>query len=125
MSVRRDLDGLRLQTPGDPAVYMIDQGTKRHVADPQTYTALFRDWNSIVQDADTNEIDTGPEIAAGTALVQGFGDAHVYLVDQGTKRWIESPATMDRYDFDWNKIFRVPMGAIQAMPDGPGIVWPE
>lgn len=125
MGLRRDLDGLRIQKPGDDAIYMMDQGQKRHIPDPPTYNSLFRDWNSIVQDVDLNEIDTGLDIADGTCLAQAFGDTAVYLIDRGTKRHVGSPATMDRYDFAWNKIFHVPPATIQAIPDGPAIVWPE
>ena len=125
MAVRRDLDGLRLQTPGDAAIYMIGQGKKRHIADPNTYNSLYREWNSVVPDVDLNEIDGGEEIAPGTNLIQGYGDAAVYLLDGGRKRWIQSPATMDRYDFDWRKVIRVPMSVINSLQNGSGIVWPE
>jgi hypothetical protein len=125
MTIRRDLDGLRLQTPGDAAIYMIDQGRRRHISDPNTYNSLYRDWVTRVIDIDVNEIDGGEEIASGTNLIQGYGNAAVYLLDGGRKRWIENSATMDRYDFDWRKIIHVPMSVIDALQNGPGIVWPE
>ena len=125
MPLRKDLDGLRVQLPGDPAVYLMDQGTKRHVPNPATYNNLFRDWNGIVVDASINTIDTGTPISDGAVLAQAFGDSAVYLIDQGRKRHIGSPATMDRYYFDWSKIQHVAPIIIASIPEGPAIVWPE
>jgi len=125
MALRKDLDGLRLQLPGDPAIYLMDAGKKRHIPDPPTYNNLFRDWNGIVQDPDLNTIDTGTEISVGAVLAQGFGDAAVYLIDSGQKRHIGSPATMDRYYFNWNTIQHVAPIIIASIPTGPTIVWPE
>lgn len=125
MATRKDLDGLRMQLPGDPAIYLIDAGKKRHIPDPPTYNNLFRDWNGIVPDVDINEIDTGTPISSGAVLAQAHGDAAVYLIDNGLKRHIGSPATMDRYHFAWNNIQHVAPITIASIPTGTAIVWPE
>lgn len=124
MSLRPDLNGLRVQLPGNPAIYLIDQGRKRHIPDPATYNNLFRDWNGIIQDPHINDIDSGEPLSVGASLVEGFGDPAVYLVDQGTKRHVASPAVMDRYDFAWNKIYKVPPITISAIPTGAVITNP-
>jgi hypothetical protein len=125
MSLRRDLDGLRVQLPGDPAIYLMDAGKKRHIPDPPTYNNLFRDWSGIVQDVDLNDIDTGTPISHGAVLAQAFGDPAVYLIDGGQKRHIGSPATMDRYELSWNTIQHVAPSLIAAIPTGASINWPE
>jgi hypothetical protein len=125
MALRKNLDGLRVQLPGDPAIYLMDGGQKRHIPDPTTYNNLFRDWNAIVQDTELDSVDTGPPISQGAVLAQAFGDAAGYIIDQGKKRHIGSPATMDRYDLDWKKIQHVAQIIIQAIPTGPEIRWPE
>ncbi|MFC5475393.1 hypothetical protein [Paraherbaspirillum soli] len=125
MALRKDLDGLRVQLPGNPAVYLVDAGRKRHIPDPATYNNLFRDWNGILQDIAINEIDTGTPISVGAVLAQGFGDPAVYLIDNGIKRHIGSPATMDRYNFAWDKIQHVAPILISSIETGPAIVWPE
>lgn len=127
MTLRRDLDGLRLQLPGNATIYLMDAGQKRAIVDPPTYNSLFRDWGGIVQDIDINEINDGPNVTDGTVLVQGYGEATVYLVDvqRKVKRPIASPQTMDRYYFSWSKIIRLPPGVIALIPDGSAIAWPE
>jgi hypothetical protein len=125
MALRKDLDGLRVQLPGNPAIYLIDAGKKRHIPDPTTYNNLFRNWDGIVQDVAINTIDTGTPISHGAVLAQAYGDAAVYLVDGGVKRHIGSPATMDRYNFAWNKIQHVAPILISSIETGSQIVWPE
>jgi len=125
MALRKDLDGLRVQLPGDAAIYLMDAGQKRHIPDPPTYNNLFVNWNGVVQDADLPNIDTGFPISEGAVLAQAFGDAAVYLIDRGTKRHIGSPATMARYYFNWNAIQHVAPIIIASIPTGATIVWPE
>src|SRR4051794_27098197 len=124
MTIRTDLDGLRFRMPGHPEVFLVDHGLRRHIADPATYDNMFRDWNSIIQDPSINNIDIGPDIIPGSVLIQAVGQNEVYWVDRGTgtTRHIDNPATMDRYDFDWNKINHVQLSAIPAYPFGPDIV---
>ncbi len=121
---RPDLDGLRVQLPGDTAIYLMDAGRKRHIPDPATYNNLFRDWNGIVQDTDITEIETGSPISSGAVLAQAYGDSAVYLIDAGQKRHIASPATMDRYYLAWNRIHHVAPSIVAAIPAGAQIAWP-
>jgi hypothetical protein len=117
---RPDLAGLRLKAPNNPAVYVVDpQGFLRWIPDPATYNNLFRDWNSIVTDVDLVNIAQGPALTEGAVLALGTGTAPVYLVSNGTKQWITSPAAMDKYDFNWNTIVQVPNVLINSIPTGP------
>lgn len=45
----------------------------------------------------------GPALSNGAYLLRGSG-APVYLVTNGKKHWITSPATMARFKFSWGKI---------------------
>ncbi len=122
MGTRPDLAGKRLQVPGQPAIYLIDDnGTRRWIPDPDTYNNLFRDWNGIIEDIDTPEIDQGPQISQGAHLAQAPGQAAVYLIDNGQKRWVTSPAAMDKFYFDWHKIQSVSAYILSIIPNGPNI----
>lgn len=127
MAIRKDLDGLLLQKPGDPAICLIDQGKKRRVADPPTLVALFGASPTIIQDVNLNDIDSGPDVAENSCLAKPAGGTAIYLIDvaEGTKRHIDTPDTMIRYQFNKGTLNSVPPGLIQVAPNGPTIVWPE
>jgi hypothetical protein len=119
MGKRIDLDGLRFRMPGDDAVYLIDQGQKRHIADPFVYNALFRDWQNIHLDIDIASIDTGPAIDDSAFLFKCFDSAKVFLFDQGKKRHVATTAVMERFQFNWDQVQRYnsPLSSI-GWPDG-------
>jgi hypothetical protein len=120
VSPRPDLAGLRVKLPNEPAIYLIDpDGYRRWIPNPQTYNNLFRDWNGVVIDIDVNEIAAGSPLTDGAVLVIGIGTAPVYLVSNGIKRWITSPATMDKYYFNWQTVFQIPHVVVDSIPTGP------
>jgi len=119
LSLATPAPGMRVHAPGDPAIYLIDDdGTKRHIPDPQTYTNLFRDWASV-QLANVDAIPSGPELTSGAYL--GWdgvpGDA-IYLVSNGQKRWITSPAVMDTFDFASAQVRTVERKMLEPLPTG-------
>lgn len=119
MATRPDLAGLRIKDPVGAKVYLIDNdGRKRWIPDPPTYEALFRDWNGIESVADTNTIDDGADITAGAVLAKSRQFANVYLIDNGMKRRISSPAVMEKFYFAWDKIQVVPDVVLDFIPSG-------
>lgn len=121
--VRNDLDGLRIKLPGAPAVYLMDEGKKRHIPNPVVYNEIFKDWENIIEDLNIDLIETGEPLPETVFLFRCYNSPKVFLVDgippNQVKRHIVSPAVMDRYNFDWRKIhiFNVPLDMI-ALPDG-------
>ena len=119
---RPDLAGLRLKSPNDAAIYMVDpDGLLRWIPNAATYNNLFRDWNGVVISTDIPDISRGLNLTDGSVLVQGTGTAAVYLASNGIKRWITSPATMDKYYFNWNTVFQVPPVLVDSI--GTGTSW--
>jgi hypothetical protein len=45
----------------------------------------------------------------------------VYLVSNGQKRHVASPAVMDKFWFNWNTIQAVPQNILDALPTGPDL----
>jgi len=124
MPPRPDLAGQRLQKPGHGEVYLIDDdGTKRWIPDPETYNNLFRDENGIVPDTELDNIDDGPRISHGALLAKDPGTAPIWFIDheQHLKRWITSPAAMDKFYFTWDKIQSVSNFVLDAILNGPNI----
>jgi hypothetical protein len=117
---RPDLAGLRLKAPNDAAIYLVDpQGFLRWIPDPTTYNNLFRDWNGVISSLDIPNISRGPNLTSGAVLATGAGTAPVYLVTNGAKDWITSPAVMDKYYFNWNTVVQAPNVLVEFIPTGP------
>jgi hypothetical protein len=116
---RPDLSGARLKSPTAPEVYLVDpSGYLRWVPNPDTYDNLFRDWNGITISTGLDAIARGSDITSGAVLSKGSNSDQVYLISNGIRRWITSPAVMDKYYFNWNKIVVVPQVVIDSIPQG-------
>ncbi len=120
-NIRPDLNGWRVKMPNSPRVYLVDQGYRRWIPNPETYNNLFRDWNGIREFIDVNTIPEGLPIANGAILARPAGGPAVYFLDAGVKRWVTSPDAMDRYHFNWNRVYSVPPIVLQNISDGPAI----
>ena len=100
------------------ALYLIDEGRKRLIPDHNTYDRLFMDWGGIVQNLHLEEIETGPPISSGAALVQAEGQTAVWLIDNGRKRRVDGhPDTMEKYRFKWPPA-KVPPIVLDCIPAG-------
>ena len=120
-SNRPDLNGLRVQLPGSPAIYLIDRGQKRYIPDPATFNNLFKNW-SHYQDLDVDSIETGQPISVGAILAAPVGSGTIYLLDCGVKRHITAPSVMNKYNFNWDRVYKLPPIAIDNIPTGDPIV---
>jgi hypothetical protein len=118
---RPDLNGLRLKSPAAPAIYLVLDGFRRWIPDPDTYNNLFRDWNGVIVDIDIDSVPEGSSLTSGAVLARPIGMAPVYLVSNSAKRWVTSPAAMDKYYFAWNRIIEVPHVLLDSIPEGPPI----
>lgn len=119
--VRPDLNGLRIKDVSGPAVFLILDGKRRHIPNPETYNNLFRDWNGIQHVVDSAAIDNGGPLSDGAFLGKAPNAPEVYLVSNGVKRWITSPAAMDKYHFAWNRIVSISPVALHSIPTGASI----
>jgi hypothetical protein len=120
-SVAPELNGMRVTVPGEPKVWLIDQGVRRHIPDPTTFERLFRNWDGIQQNPAFALIDEGRPISTQAQLLTASGTPKVFLVEPNSKRWITSPVVMDRYNFNWGTITWVPKFLLDAIPTGSNI----
>ncbi|MDZ4871056.1 MAG: hypothetical protein CLLPBCKN_000444 [Chroococcidiopsis cubana SAG 39.79] len=122
MAPRPQLNGRLIRLNEDsPPIYLVDEGRKRHVPNPQTFDNLFRDWDRLDNVPDLNEIDDGTAISNGAILARAINTAPVYLIDNGVKRHIASPETMDKYYFSWEEIRGVDQIMLDNIPSGAQI----
>jgi hypothetical protein len=49
----------------------------------------------------------------------------VYLIENGTKRWVTSPAVLFSLGKTWDDVGSVPDGALAGLPDGPDVNLPS
>jgi len=97
--------------------------TIRRLYAPEAATAegLIAGLTGEARAVDIDEIPLAMQISSGAILVRADGTAPVYLVDQGTKRWITSPAIMDKYNFAWGRVYVLPPASVYPIPVGPNI----
>jgi hypothetical protein len=117
-AIRPDLAGLRLTPLTGGPIYLVNpEGLLQWIPNPATYNNLFRDWSGVHK-VDIAGMSIGPALSDGAVLAKGNMSSEVYLVSNGKKRWITSPAVMDKYYFNWSHVFVVPQVLINAIPTG-------
>jgi hypothetical protein len=123
---RNDLNGLRVKVPGDPKIYLVDMGQKRWIPNPTVYNNLFRNWDGVREEIAVTSIDTGPDIPTDAMLFICRDSGKVFLLDmqngQFVKRWVTSPAAMDKYYFNWDKIVKLNFPEGATCPTGSDII---
>ena len=113
-----ELNGLRVKIPGQPHIYLVDRGQRRWIPNPETYDRLFRNWEGIQESGFYALVEVGPQISAEAQLVRGAGRPEVFLIEPYSKRWISSPAAMDRYYFKWENVWLVPRFMLDPIATG-------
>jgi hypothetical protein len=114
-----ELAGKRIRASGASDLYLVDDdGTARHIPDSTTYNNLFRDWDNV-EVVDHASITSGPALTSGAYLaIAQETMKSVYLVSNGQKRLVTSPAVMDKFWFNWNTVRTVPQSTPDALPNG-------
>jgi hypothetical protein len=116
--LRYDLDGKLLQKKGDPHVFWIDNGVRRHV-ESLDYVFLA---NAIEEYMDVYLIKEGVPITKDARLIQCSdkgekNEGAIYLLDKGLKRHIQNMEVFNKYKFDMKKVVTIPCSVISAIND--------
>lgn len=121
---RPDLNAMVFQRMGGHECYMVDNGLKRYLSNWN----LFREGHAVTP-FDTSAILEGSPVRQDALLIAD-GTGPVYLLDVNpekggntlVKRWIVDAKTFDQYQFGWDKIQRLPVTVVAAIPKGKDIV---
>lgn len=118
-------NGQRVQQPGLPRIYLVDNGRLRWIVDADVYMGIFKDWKGILS-VNVQSYPQGPPLVRGTLLFKHPNNPRVYLYDKEdgrrwVKRWIVNPHTFNFYHFDWNKI-QIKNPSTFNPPNGSNIV---
>jgi hypothetical protein len=118
------LNGLLLQLPGNPKVYLVLNAFRCWVPDPATFNNLFVAGATITPDINIGVVSEGPALSSGAVLAKSTDSDRVYLVSNGVKMWIPSPAIFTRYQFNSAKVQVVAPILINSIPNGPDLQGP-
>ncbi|MGG0262397.1 hypothetical protein ABEY48_04540 [Bacillus mycoides] len=118
-------NGFRVKEVGKPTIYLIDNGTKRGITSPEVYNHLFRNWDNVQEFLTLSGVPDGKVLNDNIGLVRFENSPKVYLLDKNNqgntiKRWITSPAAMDKYNFKWD-MPTMPSWMENNIPDGAPI----
>ncbi|MFJ5746192.1 hypothetical protein ACIP92_25795 [Bacillus cereus] len=100
-------NGLKVKSPRDINIYLIDKGTRRLIHGPSVYLSLFNQ-------SPSHEVLDLERIPLGNPIVQG---THLFRSDEPSKRGIASPQVYRKYDFT-EKVQIHPQSIIDGIPDG-------
>ena len=101
------------------------KGVKRWITNPTVLASwgfvLFTD-RAKVDDAVIESLPENAQVDAGPELARGDDESPaVYVIDQGFKRHIPSPAVAAAWHFDLGAAEKIPIATLDAMPSGPDV----
>jgi len=105
-----------IRAEGDPKVYVVGKGLIRHIPNPEVFSSYNFGWGDIVTVSPTELKEYGQ-----ANLIRGIGQARVYLIESGQKRWIETAEIFVKKGYDWVKIVEVNETELNAYPTGGSI----
>jgi hypothetical protein len=96
-----------------PKVYVLENRVKRWIPSPDVFNNFKYRWENInlISDALLGYYPEGEELGKYDdypegSLLKGAGP-EIYLVENGKRRWITSPAVMEKYQLEWRNIIQV------------------
>lgn len=110
-----------------PEVYILENGVKRWIPDPETFEHFRYRWTNIKSVADSvlaaypqgDKLDKNDDYPEGT-LLRGAGP-EVYLIESGKRRWFPSPAVFEGNNFGWRYIYEVDEEELEKIPQGDSV----
>ncbi len=117
-----NVNGCRVRVSGFDEVYLIDNGTKRHIADNNTYKRLFGD-SELFQINTLDDIPDGHDIHSSARLVSLGSNMPVYLIDldretdRYIKRLVYGNAVKQMYGFDRGNVNQISIDDLVAIPE--------
>jgi hypothetical protein len=116
-----EFNGDRVQLPTKDPVYLVLDGKRCHVPDPQTSKNLFDDRVGPDRSDLIELIALGTPLESGALLIKADDNPTYYLLTNGKKRKINSPAILNLYHFDSQKVRSYPAIVIKYIPSGEDI----
>ena len=114
-----------------PEVYLLENGVRHWIPDPETFNRFRFKWqniktysnsviNSYSQGDEWSQYDDYPD----GSLVRGSGPK-VYLIELGKRRWIPSPQIFEGNDFGWKYILDIDQDDLEDIDLGDDLTLSE
>ncbi len=122
-------DGSLLKSTGSDKVYAIENGQKRWITTAETFVSSGYQWKNIVIVADfelniflngENIVNPNPSLKPSGSFLKGSGN-EVYLIENGKKRWITTPAVFASKGYKWEDIIAVADYELSLYVEGENI----
>jgi hypothetical protein len=135
-SPREDMNGQLMRLPGEPHIYLIDRGYKRLIPNPEVFHQLFLPWAQVVP-FDVSVFPRGLSVFHAAILAmseENTGMEKVYLIDRNpalpaphmdihARHIVDMPVFM-RFQFNLDRVRKIPYAVVQAMREGVDVVGP-
>lgn len=125
-------DGTIVREKNKPEVYVVADGQKKHILDPNSFTALGYNWNNIVivpanslgifkNSTPMNSNSIHPE----GALIRVEGTPTVYVIKGGKKVPISDIQLFNTRKYDWKKVLVVKNNQANKFDTGSALSYPD
>ncbi|MFH1749424.1 MAG: hypothetical protein ABH837_00770, partial [bacterium] len=101
-------NGTLVKASGDPAIYIIDQGQKRHILSPSIFDSRFT-WSKVVTITTTerDKYPNGTNIKYPDGVLLKDTNPNVYVLENSKKRHITSPTVFRELGYKWSNILTI------------------
>jgi hypothetical protein len=114
-----------------PEVYVLENGTRRWIPDPETFEYFRYKWANVKTISDAllssypqgDNLDRYDDYPEGT-LLRGTGP-EVYLVEAGQRRWFPNPRIFEGNNFGWRYIYQIDDDKLNKIEQGDNITLSE
>jgi hypothetical protein len=112
-------DGLVLKGSG-PEIYVLEDNKLRWISSLEAFEFFGYRWEQvhIVDDGFLEEFEKGRPIHV---LLKCKGSPHIYVLEEGRKRWIKDIPTFESEGYVWDDVKLVSCYYLRDLPDGPPI----
>lgn len=119
--LRPDLNGLLVQQPGNPKVYLVLNGRACWIPNVDVLNRLFSPIN--ITSMDLSEVARGESFSPGSVMIRNPGPdpeaGEIALFTNGKRHWVPSPAVLQEYSFaNW---IELPPEIFDAIPQGSNV----
>lgn len=111
------LDGSLVAASGKASVFLIQNGVRHYIPNPNVFTNLFSYWEAIhyLEENVVESIPLGKEISLDACLIKGDQADSTYFYSNNAKSRIRSIGDFNHVGFHWKKIKVLPQSEVDKI----------